>query len=747
MRKSNDFICIEAKFNIHVTDVISVVGTIGHVEELLDYCPNDFLSGRISFVDLLHSDDQDIAEELFSTQITDTPHTVNLRLRRKNGRIRCIKATYQKHTNDDSDGLFLELLLQDARTLKRTIDEATNMVNFQAMMENTDDYIYFKDRNHVFTGASQTLVALCDPAEHWTDLLGQTDYDVFPEEYADIYYRLEKQVFAGIPIAHEIQEYLSKEGEKGWVDNRKYPIHDKEGNIIGLYGIARDITDRIQAEEALRQANKVVERSPVVLFRWKAVEGWPVELVSSNVKQFGYTANELLSGDVPYSSIVHPDDLEQVTSEVKQYSLSGVDDFTQEYRLVSPAGEVFWIDDRTTVERDADGNITHYQGVILDITERKKNDYRFRAIIDASPVPFALNDDDNNIIYLNSAFSNTFGYTLEDMSDLDEWWPKAYPDDEYRSWVAVSWQEHLEKARITGGPFEPMELRIRSKSGEYKEVIAHASSLTEDFQGVHLVVLYDISERKQAEEERQRLQRELQRAMKVEAVYQVTGGVAHHFNNLLSIILGFSELASDSCKTTGHSLAVGYLDDVNKAGEEAAGLIAKMLAFSQGTQGNLETASLLPLIEDSIEVLDSTLPSTIEIRVNFKDSLPHIKFDPVQLKHVLKILVNNACDAMEGEGTLSINLYLAKEINEECSTCHKKLDGNWLGLSVSDTGAGIKPENIEKIFTPFFSTKEVGEGNGLGLEIALGIMHRHNGHMLVESEVGKGSTFRLLFPV
>jgi hypothetical protein len=133
-------------------------------------------------------------------------------------------------------------------------------VNFTAMMENTDDFIYFKDRNHVFTGASQTLVSLCDPAEHWTDLLGQTDYDDFPEEYADIYYRLEKQVFAGIPVAHEIQETLRKDGRKGWVDNRKYPIRDQNGEIIGLFGVARDITERKVAEAELSRYQNHLEQ-------------------------------------------------------------------------------------------------------------------------------------------------------------------------------------------------------------------------------------------------------------------------------------------------------------------------------------------------------------------------------------------------------------------------------------------------------------------------------------------------------
>jgi len=131
------------------------------------------------------------------------------------------------------------------------------------------------------------------------------------------------------------------------------------------------MTKRKHLDVELQQANLVVEGSPVVLFRWKAVEGWPVEMVSSNVKQFGYEAKELLSGEIPFSAIVHPDDLERITQEVTEYSASGVEDFAHEYRIVSPAGEIFWLDDRTTIERDSGGSITHFQGVVIDITERK----------------------------------------------------------------------------------------------------------------------------------------------------------------------------------------------------------------------------------------------------------------------------------------------------------------------------------------------------------------------------------------
>lgn len=242
---------LESKLCLALTDQISVLSASDSIEEMLGFSADDFVNARVSLKELIHSDDSDISSTLFSTDTETRSGTFNIRIRHANGRIRCIRGFYDKHPADTGDFVTLELRLQDVRSLKRTLDDAILMPNFRAMMDNTDDFIYFKDRNHVFTGASQTLVSLCDPAEHWTDLIGQTDYDVFPEEFADIYYRLEKEVFAGIPIAHEIQKTLTKDGKKGWVDNRKYPIKNDNGEIIGLYGIARDITERMQIEENL----------------------------------------------------------------------------------------------------------------------------------------------------------------------------------------------------------------------------------------------------------------------------------------------------------------------------------------------------------------------------------------------------------------------------------------------------------------------------------------------------------------
>lgn len=232
-----------------LTDPPGIITVSASIADLLGFPAEDFRNGRVSLRERFHRDDLDIADRMFDPSPDTSTHEVNVRLRQADGRIRCIKATYSKAA--DGGRVVLDVCLQDAKSLPRTLGDASASANFRAMMENTNDFIYFKDRNHVLTGASQTLVGLCNSGERWTDLLGQTDYDLLPEEYADNYYRLEKAVFGGEPVAHEDQRFLTKDGRHGWVNNRKYPIRDDHGEIIGLFGIARDITPQRRLETTL----------------------------------------------------------------------------------------------------------------------------------------------------------------------------------------------------------------------------------------------------------------------------------------------------------------------------------------------------------------------------------------------------------------------------------------------------------------------------------------------------------------
>ena len=184
---------LKANFIFSLSGPITILEISESIYDLIGYKPEDFFNGKQLLKTQIHRDDNDIYNDIFSNQNLPKFNQAfiknfNLRVRNKNGTIVCIKAICKKEFINPDSGPTLELTLQDGKSLWKKQGPGDFSIEFKSMMENTNDYIYFKDRNHVFTGASQTLVSLTYPSEHWTDLLGKTDYDVFPEEYADHYY-------------------------------------------------------------------------------------------------------------------------------------------------------------------------------------------------------------------------------------------------------------------------------------------------------------------------------------------------------------------------------------------------------------------------------------------------------------------------------------------------------------------------------------------------------------------------------
>jgi PAS domain S-box-containing protein len=242
----------------------------------------------------------------------------------------------------------------------------------RTLIDHLPGHIYVKDTAGRFILGNREAalgLGLSNPEE----LVGKTDFDFFPQEIAQQYFADEQAIInSGQPMFNQEDLVTYPNGTTAWASTTAAPLRDSRGQVTGLVGISQNVTERKKAEESLRQSNLVVENSPMVLFRWRAAEGWQVEHVSKNISQFGYTSEEFLAGVVAYASIVYPDDLERVEREVHEYSTSGLERFQQEYRIVTRDGQVRWVDDRTVVERDANGQITHHQGIILDITARKQ---------------------------------------------------------------------------------------------------------------------------------------------------------------------------------------------------------------------------------------------------------------------------------------------------------------------------------------------------------------------------------------
>ncbi len=232
----------------------------------------------------------------------------------------------------------------------------------------------------------------------------------------------------------------------------------------------------------------------------------------------------------------------------------------------------------------------------------------------------------------------------------------------------------------------------------------------------------------------------------MESLGQLTGGIAHDFNNLLGVINGYASLIYERYENEADEKLVNYANHIKTAGNRAAELVTQMLAFSRSSQLDESPVQLEPVLKEDIKMLRATLPSTIEIKTDIEPSLPNVVINPVHLHQILMNLSINARDAMQEVGQLTITLGWARNLNTVSPISHKPVTGDWIELCVSDTGSGIDAEIARNMFNPFFTTKEVGKGTGMGLSVIYGIMESHDGHILLESELGKGSTFRMLFP-
>lgn len=478
----------------------TVLSVSDNIETLLGFKADDFLSGKSSLQERIHADDHDITEQLFAKNLNPAAGFFNLRIRQANGRIRCVKLIYSKRSNQAKTDIILTLQLQDAKSLAQR--EQVFSADFKAMMDNTDDYIYFKDRNHVFTGASQTLVSITDPSEHWSDLLGQTDYDVFPEKYADIYYRLEKQVFSGIPVAHEIQETLDNQGNVGWVDNRKYPISDDKGQIIGLFGIARIITENLKnqhkIQQLLNEQNAILENQLVGFTTAK-----DRKILWANrafVNLFGYSKEELV--DLPTRQFyVHEADYLSIGAAYAKLDNERV--LRKELEFVHKNGQHVWIDMSGMMLNPAEG-VSLWS--FVDVTALKQHalglqnsETEFRTLFEANSDAVMLLDD-TGFINCNQAALSLFGcgnvaefcaYAPAELSPVEQA-SGARSNELAAQMISICYIrgshgfEWLHK-RLDNGRVFPADVRLTAMVLNGKRVI--------------LGVVRDISQRKQVEQE------------------------------------------------------------------------------------------------------------------------------------------------------------------------------------------------------------------------------------------------------
>jgi PAS domain S-box-containing protein len=371
-------------------------------------------------------------------------------------------------------------------------------------------------------------------------------------------------------------------------------------------------------------------------------------------------------------------------------------------------------------------------------TELRASEEQYRAIFSTSVDGMVVLDPDGRVADANPAFVEMLAYGREEIIG-------AYP----RQLVPPgSLDMCIQAAAVVarGEPFQG-ELQALRRDGQVLDIEVRAVQIEYHGRPHVLVIVRDITVKKRVDGERVQLEAQLRQAQKMEAIGHLTGGIAHDFNNILTSIMGYAVLAGERQAELGDAKLGKYLEQMHVAAVRARDLIQQMLTFSRGKRGEPRPLSLIATVKESVKLLHSTLPSSIEIQTELQADVPLVLLDPVQIDQVLLNLCINARDAVSGAGTICVRVRRVERVDHVCASCRKPVRGaEMVEIAVQDSGCGIAPEIIDRIFDPFFSTKEVGKGSGMGLATVHGIVHEHGGHVLIETGSKQGTSFRVLFP-
>ncbi len=533
-------------------------------------------------------------------------------------------------------------------------------------------------------------------------------------------------------------------GRLRWLDVTKTPCDAEEFGEPVVVGLSTDITERRQTEAALRVARFCFDKAAIGIYRIDG-EARILDVNDHAALSLGY-AKEELEGLTVY-------DIDPLLDREKWNGMWRV--LTEKKRL-----DVFEM-----VHRRKDGgelpveivsNLLSYNGqqfavsFVQDITERKRSkqaleesERRYRNLFNEAPVMYIVTENRQGEPYIkdvNNMVLEVTGYSREEL--LDTPLARYYSEDSKRKMG-----EKGGYRRALSGQSRPEERELLTRDGKTVHALAH--SLPEcDETGAATgtrTMLLDITEKKHAEMEAKRLEAQLLQAQKLEAIGTLAGGIAHDFNNILGVVIGYSELSS--YMVPKDSPVQEKLQRIYAAGMRAKDLVHQILTFSRKSNRELRPLRPVPLVKEALKLLRSSLPTTIEINQDCQADVFPVVADPTQIHQIVMNLCTNAAHAMEPDGgRLDVSLSQVR-LTASDIRLHPGLDaGDYLKISVRDTGRGIAPEIMPNIFDPYFSTKDKDKGTGLGLAVVHGIVKSYKGAVSVYSEPDNGATFNVYIP-
>ena len=533
-----------------------------------------------------------------------------------------------------------------------------------------------------------------------------------------------------------------------------YPVLDEDKKVVSIVVLSHDMTEKRRAEEALRESEARYQRITAGLtdyiYTVRVENGKAVETTHSPACEAvtGYTAEEFAADPYLWIRMLEEEDRDRVIDHVREV-YEGKESRGVEHRIVRKDGRTIWVSYSTVSKFDAHGQLVSYDGITKDITERKRAEEALReseALLARSQQlahlgSWKLDIPANRLDWSDEVY-RIFGCTpLEFDASYEAFLGFVHPDD--RAAVDEAYTRSLRERRDS---YEIEHRIVRKATGEVRFVHERCVHECDDAGAVirSIGMVQDITDRKKAEAEREKLQAQFNQAQKMESVGRLAGGVAHDFNNMLQAILGHTELALGQVDPAQPFFA--DLQQIKISGERSADLVRQLLAFARKQIISPEVLDLNETVEGTLKMLRRLIGEDIDLAWLPGHGLWNVKVDPSQIDQVLANLAVNARDAIAGVGKVTIETGIVRLDEAYCREHAGFVPGEYVLLAVSDNGAGMGKDVLEHLFEPFFTTKEVGKGTGLGLATVYGIVKQNNGFINVYSEPGHGTTVKIYLP-
>jgi two-component system cell cycle sensor histidine kinase/response regulator CckA len=542
----------------------------------------------------------------------------------------------------------------------------------------------------------------------------------------------------------EIVPIVYNDGSNGWLELTSIPKINDKGEVYQIIEYIKDISDIFQTSKKLEETKNTLEMvmhsSKTGVYDWN-IETNDVDVDQEILNQVNYSKEE--ANMEMWISLIHPDDIARVKNSMENIVTGKSEYFEEIYRLRNKDGLYKWIiSTGKIIEKLKDERPKRIIGTQRDITEFieakekiEKSEHKYRLLFDSSPIAIFVTDIIGNIMDLNPIARKLIG--IKNNSDVIGTQLFNLMDDVDLNRA----KDNMEKV-VKHGMLNDQSYRITTNQGNKISLKVSASLLKdkENNPTGFVVFAQDVTEE-------DKIQQALLQTQKLENMGVLAGGIAHDFNNLMLVIIGNADLAELEIKD--NSEIKEFIQEIKKGAYNASELSRQMLAYAGKGEFEKEMIDLSKLITEIVSLIKMSISDKIELKLSLNTNIPEIYGDKSQIRQIVMNLLTNASESLEnrpGEVRISTGIqFCDKDYFKMTYLTNQLPEGQYVFLEVTDSGIGMNKDTINKIFDPFFTTKFTGRG--LGLAAVLGVIKSHNGAIKVYSEIGKGSIFKVLFPI